>query len=84
MQDLTLKHFILRHRVLGLYRQAVRSSKSIPHPQARKETVLWIRSEFERNRYLHDADVIEDRLASGRRELKRILPSIQLPASGSL
>ncbi|TFK57358.1 hypothetical protein OE88DRAFT_1651037 [Heliocybe sulcata] len=81
MQDLTLKHFILKHRVLKLYRQAVRSSRSIPDPQARRETVYWIRGEFERNRHLHDVNAIEDRLASGRRELRRVLPSIRLPTS---
>ena len=65
---------------------------AIPDPQVRKETVAWIRSEFERNKHLNDLvrllstlyaivlicfkSVIEERLAVGRRELKQILPML--------
>ncbi|KAI0793416.1 hypothetical protein C8Q75DRAFT_750125 [Abortiporus biennis] len=78
MQELTLKHFILKQRVLDYYRHAIRVTRGIPDSQARRETVLWIRSEIERNRYIHDVGMIEDKLAAGRRELKQILPSITL------
>lgn len=71
MKLLSLKHFILKQRVLDLYRYAIRSSRGeclyafyltsysresagIPDPASRKETVAWIRSEFERNRHLED------------------------------
>jgi hypothetical protein len=71
MKHLSLKHFILRQRVLDLYRYAIRSSRGeqiqtllftiadlfmtgIPDPTARKETVAWLRSEFERNRNIED------------------------------
>ncbi|KAI0053304.1 hypothetical protein FA95DRAFT_1552350 [Auriscalpium vulgare] len=50
----TLKHFILQQQVLDLYRLAIRASRAIPDPNARKETVLWIRGEFERNRHIQD------------------------------
>ncbi|KZT06878.1 uncharacterized protein LAESUDRAFT_652446 [Laetiporus sulphureus 93-53] len=79
MQQLTLKHFVLQQRVLNLYRQVIRGSRSIPDPIARKETIAWIRAEFERNKYIEDVNLIEDKLASGRRELKQILPSLTLP-----
>ncbi|KIM48043.1 hypothetical protein M413DRAFT_219174 [Hebeloma cylindrosporum] len=72
---LTLKHFILKQQVLNLYRHAVRASKVIPDPVTRQETVAWIRSEFERNRNLTDAGLIEDRLKIARREIRNILPS---------
>ncbi|KII93484.1 hypothetical protein PLICRDRAFT_393170 [Plicaturopsis crispa FD-325 SS-3] len=72
---LTLKHFLLKQRVLDLYRYAIRASRSIPDPSARKETVAWIRVEFERNRHLDDVALIEDKLNTGRRDLKRILPA---------
>ncbi|KAI0068466.1 hypothetical protein BV25DRAFT_1792953 [Artomyces pyxidatus] len=78
MSQLTLKHFILQHRVLSLYRYAIRASRSIPNAQARKETISWIRVEFERNRYIDDLKVIEDKLASGRREIRQILPEAPL------
>ncbi|KAF9821947.1 hypothetical protein IEO21_00377 [Rhodonia placenta] len=79
MREPTLKHFILQQRVLELYRQAVRATRSIPDPAARRETIVWIRSEFERNRHLHDVTAIEDKIAAGRRELKQILPVVALP-----
>ncbi|CAL1696032.1 unnamed protein product [Somion occarium] len=77
MSQLTLKHFILQQQVLKLYRQAIRATRGIPDPTSRKETIQWIRTEFERNRHLHDVTSIEDKLAIGRRELKQILPVLQ-------
>ncbi|KAI0094691.1 hypothetical protein BDY19DRAFT_988502 [Irpex rosettiformis] len=75
MKHLTLKHFILKQRVLDLYRYAIRSSRGIPDPSARKETVAWIRSEFERNRHIEDVAIIEDKISVGRREIRQILPT---------
>ncbi|KAH9937602.1 complex 1 protein-domain-containing protein [Fomitopsis serialis] len=79
MRNPTLRHFILQQRVLTLYRQAVRATRYIPDSNARKETVAWIRGEFERNRGLDDVHAIEEKLASGRRELKQILPFLPPP-----
>ncbi|KAA1468671.1 hypothetical protein DENSPDRAFT_483632 [Dentipellis sp. KUC8613] len=70
----TLKHFILKHRALTLYRSAIRASRAIPDPVSRKETIAWVRSEFERNRHISDTALIEDRIASGRREIKQLFP----------
>ena len=81
---LTLQHFLLRPKVLALYRDAIRASRSafvaclltsnyacplinesaprrvasvaIPDPTTRKETVAWIRSEFERHR--NETDIV--------------------------
>ncbi|KAI0815179.1 hypothetical protein BC629DRAFT_1469884 [Irpex lacteus] len=75
MKQLTLKHFILKQRVLDLYRYAIRSSRGIPDPTSRKETIAWIRGEFERNRHIEDLGVIEDKISVGRREIKQILPA---------
>lgn len=75
---LTLQHFLLKPKVIGLYRSAIRASRGmivldrlprpfiswltlfshlnqgIPQPQARAETIAWIRQDFERNRYVQD------------------------------
>ena len=66
---LTLRHFIQRQSVFNLYRRAIRASRgvfycllslpslthtAIPDPVARKETISWIRAEFERNRHITD------------------------------
>ncbi|KAJ7666421.1 hypothetical protein B0H17DRAFT_1089749, partial [Mycena rosella] len=72
---LTLRHFILQQQVLNLYRYAIRSSRAIHDPLTRKETILWIRAEFERNRHLTDLALIEDKLKMGRREIRQVLPT---------
>ncbi|KAJ7456686.1 hypothetical protein FB451DRAFT_1276841 [Mycena latifolia] len=73
---LTLRHFILQQEVLNLYRYAIRSVRFTIHdPLTRKETILWIRAEFERNRHLTDLALIEDKLKTGRREIRQVLPA---------
>ncbi|KJA26181.1 hypothetical protein HYPSUDRAFT_133357 [Hypholoma sublateritium FD-334 SS-4] len=71
----TLKHFILKLQVLNLYRGAIRASRVIPDPVTRRETIAWIRHEFDRNKHLTDIARIEDKLKIGRREIKSILPT---------
>ncbi|KAJ3793423.1 hypothetical protein GGU11DRAFT_691824 [Lentinula aff. detonsa] len=74
MPYLSLKHFILRRQVLDLYRQAIRACRVIPDLNTRRETLGWIRGEFERNRNLSDVIDIEEKLKLGRREMKQMLP----------
>ena len=64
-----LRHFIQKQNVFNLYRLAIRASRGelccllplplptlavIPDPIARKETISWIRAEFERNKHITD------------------------------
>ncbi|EGN99557.1 hypothetical protein SERLA73DRAFT_52971 [Serpula lacrymans var. lacrymans S7.3] len=79
MQNLGLKHFILQKRALNLYRYVIRTSRSIPDPTARSETIAWFRGEFERTRYLTDLAVIEDKLAAVRRDIRQIFPASNQP-----
>ncbi|KAI9445138.1 hypothetical protein H4582DRAFT_1806441 [Lactarius indigo] len=69
-----LRHFIQKQNVFNLYRLAIRASRVIPDPGARKETISWIRAEFERNKHITDLDLVEDKLRAGRRELGLVLP----------
>lgn len=77
--QLTLKHFIARQRVVDLYRSAIRASRVIPDPVARKETLSWIRVDFDRNKHLTDIEVIEDKISVVRKEIREILPTVKLP-----
>ncbi|KAJ8597037.1 hypothetical protein M405DRAFT_780901 [Rhizopogon salebrosus TDB-379] len=77
MPDFGLKYFILQQRVIHLYRNAIRASRNIPDPRARSETIAWFRSEIERNRWLTDVAIIEDKITTARREIRQILPSSQ-------
>ncbi|KAF8481241.1 hypothetical protein DFH94DRAFT_447523 [Russula ochroleuca] len=70
----SLKHFILKQQALSLYRTAIRASRVIPDSATRKETLSWIRAEFERNKHADDLDLIEANLRASRRELERVLP----------
>ncbi|KAG1716575.1 hypothetical protein ID866_627 [Astraeus odoratus] len=70
---LTLKHFILQKRVLGLYRNVLRASRAIPDPTTRAEAVAWFRSEIERNRHLTDISAIESKIAVASREVREVL-----------
>ncbi|KAF9452609.1 hypothetical protein P691DRAFT_794309 [Macrolepiota fuliginosa MF-IS2] len=73
----TLKHFILRQETIHLYRHAVRASRAIQDPVTRRETLGWIRSEFERNKHITDVVLIEDKVRSGRRDLRQLFSSIR-------
>ncbi|KAG1801443.1 uncharacterized protein HD556DRAFT_877841 [Suillus plorans] len=80
MPNFGLKYFILQQRVIHLYRHAIRASKYIPDPRARSETIAWFRSEIERNKWLTDVAVIEQKITMARREIRQILPTSQLQA----
>lgn len=49
---------------------------AIAEPAARRETIAWIRAEFEHNMNVQDIGIIKGRLSSIRRDLKEILPSL--------
>lgn len=42
---LTLEHFVLRSKSIKLYRDFIRATRNIPNPDARRETVSWLRDE---------------------------------------
>ncbi|KAJ7597205.1 hypothetical protein C8J56DRAFT_311643 [Mycena floridula] len=79
----TLRHFILKQKVFDLYRLTIRASRVLPDPQVRRETLAWIRVEFERNRHLTDPDVIQEKISLGRREIMEILPINAIPSPSS-
>lgn len=44
-QKLTLEYFVLRSKSIKLYRDFIRATRNIPNPDARRETVSWLRDE---------------------------------------
>ncbi|GAA5988403.1 hypothetical protein JCM5350_005298 [Sporobolomyces pararoseus] len=75
---LPLDYFINRASALSLYRQFIRSTRSLGGLKARWETVQWIRGDFERYRTVIESEKSKTLLALGQRQLK------QLNATGSL
>ncbi|KAF8342959.1 uncharacterized protein EI90DRAFT_810158 [Cantharellus anzutake] len=51
---------------------------AIPDPAVRRETIAWVRSEFERNRGVQNTERIKDLIRSGRREMAMYLPGIRV------
>ncbi|GAA5836729.1 hypothetical protein JCM3766R1_007003 [Sporobolomyces carnicolor] len=75
---LPLDYFLNRAKALSLYRQFIRSTRSLGGLHARWETVQWIRGDFERYRSVVESEKSRTLLALGQRQLK------QLNATGSL
>lgn len=74
---LTLEHFLLRQRVLGLYRTIARALTALPRDSAqRRELRAHARAEFERHREVADAGKIRYLVSTGKTEfdgMKRYL-----------
>ncbi|KAI5353644.1 PREDICTED: LYR [Prunus dulcis] len=68
---LKLKDFLLRARVLKLYRQALRITRRAP-VDARGELRSTIRQELENNRHCNDRQRIRFFLSEGLERLKRL------------
>lgn len=66
--SLSLEHFLLRSRVLALYRTIVRAIYSIPDPDARRDPLAHAKGEFARNRAVRDAGQIRYLVSTGKAE----------------
>ncbi|XP_072957333.1 uncharacterized protein [Typha angustifolia] len=70
-QYMDLQAFILRARVLKLYRQALRTARRAP-TNARGELRQSIRNEIERNQHLDDKQKIRFLISEGLQRLKEL------------
>ena len=68
---LSLDHFLIRHRVLALYRSIVRGCLEIPSP-TKEEMRIYAREEFERHRDVEDLRKIRYLLSTGKAEFDRL------------
>ncbi|WVZ74278.1 hypothetical protein U9M48_022485 [Paspalum notatum var. saurae] len=66
---LDLRAFILRTRVLSLYRQALRVTRRAPE-HARDELRQTARAEFEKSRHCDDKQKIRFLISEGKQRLK--------------
>ncbi|KAI4374894.1 hypothetical protein MLD38_012833 [Melastoma candidum] len=69
VMSLGLGDFLVRARVLKLYRQSIRVARRAP-PPSRAELILVIRQEFDNNRSCNDKQRIRFLLSEGRERLK--------------
>jgi hypothetical protein len=75
---LSLQDFLHRQRVLGLFRDMVRSSRQIERQDLREDTLRQIRNEFQKNKNLQDKIGIKSLLLESRKQLS-LLKSLSIP-----
>ncbi|KAJ3364824.1 hypothetical protein GGF32_001001 [Allomyces javanicus] len=73
--NLTLNHFIIRRQALALYRGFLRDLKGAPN---KRDLQQWVRSEFERTRFETDLARIQNYIAAGKAERKRLANMVSL------
>ncbi|XP_026101793.1 LYR motif-containing protein 2 [Carassius auratus] len=75
---LSLKQFLQRQKVLGVYRDLLRSIRKIPTESDRRYLRDWAREEFKRNKTETDQDVIRMMLTQAHNHLEDLRRSLAL------
>lgn len=65
---LSLEHFLLRSRVLSLYRTIVRAIYQIPDANERRDPIAHVKTEFMRNKNVNDTAQIRYLASTGKAE----------------
>lgn len=68
---LSLDHFLLRQRVISLYRTIIRACHKIP-PPTREEMKKFAREEFEQHKAVEDLRKIRYLLSTGKTDFERL------------
>ncbi|KAK5943213.1 hypothetical protein PMZ80_004219 [Knufia obscura] len=82
---LSLEHFLLRSRVLGLYRNITRAVYRIPDADARREPMAHAKGEFMRNKDVRDTGQIRYLVSTGKAEwdtMRRYVEELAMRAQG--
>ncbi|KAG9463671.1 LYR motif-containing protein 2 [Eleutherodactylus coqui] len=78
---LTLRQFLVRQRVLGLYRRILRAVRQIPEPADRTYMRDWAREEFRRNKATSDEIAVQMMITQGERQVQELERALQLAKS---
>ncbi|XP_075429928.1 LYR motif-containing protein 2 [Ascaphus truei] len=78
---LSLRQFMLRQQVLGLYRKILRAVRQIPNASDRRYTEEWAREEFKRNKGTTEEVTVRMMLAQGQKQLQELERTLQLAKS---
>ncbi|XP_072534740.1 LYR motif-containing protein 2 [Salminus brasiliensis] len=78
---LTLKQFLQRQRVLGLYRSMLRTIREVPDEADRKYLKDWAREEFKRNKEATNQDAIRMMITQANNHLQELKKSLALAKS---
>ncbi|XP_046877062.1 LYR motif-containing protein 2 [Hypomesus transpacificus] len=75
---LTLKQFLQRQKVLGLYRNMMRTIRQVPDEGDRKYLKDWARDEFKRNKTATNQDAIRMMITQANNHLEDLQKSLAL------
>uniref|UniRef100_UPI003AADED5D LYR motif-containing protein 2 n=1 Tax=Centroberyx gerrardi TaxID=166262 RepID=UPI003AADED5D len=77
----SLKQFLQRQRVLGIYRNMLRAIRQVPEEGDRKYLRDWARDEFKRNKNATDQDAIRMMITQANNHLEELQKSLALAKS---
>ncbi|XP_019744565.1 LYR motif-containing protein 2 [Hippocampus comes] len=75
---LSLKQFLQRQNILGIYRNILRTIRQVPDEKDRKYLQDWARDEFKRNRNATDEDAICMMIRQANNHLEELQRSLAL------
>ncbi|KAM4706732.1 LYR motif-containing protein 2 [Discoglossus pictus] len=78
---LSLRQFMLRQQVLGLYRKICRAIRQIPDAADRGYMAEWAREEFKKNKGATEEVTIRMMVTQGQRQLQELERALQLAKS---
>ncbi|XP_046984790.1 LYR motif-containing protein 2 [Schistocerca americana] len=78
---MNLKQFMLRQKVLKLYRDILREIRRVPDEGSKAELRLWARSDFRKYQNEKDEYAIKMLIFNGERSLKELKQSIELSSA---
>ncbi len=74
----SLRRFLIRQQVIGLYRDCLRTIRLLPDQSQRQELRDWARSDFKANKGVDDEEAIKALLQNGNRMLRELKQSMDL------
>ncbi|XP_070705674.1 LYR motif-containing protein 2 [Pempheris klunzingeri] len=78
---LSLKQFLQRQRILGIYRTMLRTIRQVPDEADRKYLRDWARDEFKRNKNATEQDAIRMMVTQANNHLEELQKSLALAGS---
>ncbi|OCT99090.1 LYR motif-containing protein 2 isoform X2 [Xenopus laevis] len=78
---LSLRQFLVRQQVLGLYRRILRAVRQIPDVADQRYMQEWAREEFRRNKGASEEIAIRMMITQGQRQLQELERALQLAKS---
>uniref|UniRef100_M4AIW7 LYR motif-containing protein 2 n=2 Tax=Xiphophorus maculatus TaxID=8083 RepID=M4AIW7_XIPMA len=78
---LSLKQFLQRQKVLGVYRSMLRTIRQVPDEADRKYLRGWAREEFKRNKNATNQDAIRMMITQAINHLEELQKSLLLARS---